>query len=84
MVHNPSIAGDTPLWSRSCVDPLMAIATKVSPAPVQQHHQFAHEHRIELGRVLAGVTDRYPPYITSSLRPLTSSARWPAAAPVPA
>ena len=31
---------------------------------VQQHFQFAHEHRIALGRVLVGVDDRYPPYIT--------------------
>ncbi len=31
---------------------------------VQQHFQFAHEHRIALGQVLAGVEDRYPPYIT--------------------
>jgi alkylation response protein AidB-like acyl-CoA dehydrogenase len=30
---------------------------------VRQHYQFAHEHRIALGRVLAGVDDRYPPYI---------------------
>jgi alkylation response protein AidB-like acyl-CoA dehydrogenase len=31
---------------------------------VQQHYQFAHEHRVALGRVLAGAADRYPPYIT--------------------
>jgi alkylation response protein AidB-like acyl-CoA dehydrogenase len=30
----------------------------------RQHVQFAHEHRVPLGRVLAGVADRYPPYIT--------------------
>jgi alkylation response protein AidB-like acyl-CoA dehydrogenase len=31
---------------------------------VQQHYQFAREHRVALGRVLTGVTDDYPPYIT--------------------
>ena len=31
---------------------------------VQRHYQFAHEPRINLGRALTGVTDRYPPYIT--------------------
>lgn len=30
----------------------------------RQHYQFAREHRVGLGRVLAGVDDRYPPYIT--------------------
>jgi alkylation response protein AidB-like acyl-CoA dehydrogenase len=30
----------------------------------RQHFQFAHDHRVALGRVLTGVTDRYPPYIT--------------------
>jgi alkylation response protein AidB-like acyl-CoA dehydrogenase len=31
---------------------------------VRQHYQLAHEHRVGLGRVLVGVADRYPPYIT--------------------
>jgi NADPH-dependent ferric siderophore reductase len=31
---------------------------------VQQHYQFAREHRIELACALTGITDRYPPYIT--------------------
>lgn len=31
---------------------------------VRQHYQFAHEHRVPLARVLAGVETRYPPYIT--------------------
>jgi alkylation response protein AidB-like acyl-CoA dehydrogenase len=31
---------------------------------VRQHHQFAHEHRIPLGKVLTGVAESYPPYIT--------------------
>jgi alkylation response protein AidB-like acyl-CoA dehydrogenase len=30
----------------------------------RQHYQFAHEHRSALGRVLAGVDETYPPYIT--------------------
>jgi len=29
-----------------------------------QHWQFAHDHRVHLGRVLTGVADTYPPYIT--------------------
>ena len=39
----------------------------------RQHFQFAHEHRIALGRVLAGVDARYPPYITSRTRCRTVS-----------
>jgi hypothetical protein len=31
---------------------------------VRQQYQFAHDHRVALGRVLTGVADRYPPYIT--------------------
>jgi alkylation response protein AidB-like acyl-CoA dehydrogenase len=30
---------------------------------VRQHYQFAHEHRVTLGRVLTGVADSYPPYV---------------------
>jgi hypothetical protein len=30
----------------------------------RQHYQFAHQHRIELGKVLAGLDVTYPPYIT--------------------
>jgi alkylation response protein AidB-like acyl-CoA dehydrogenase len=31
----------------------------------RQHYQFDHGHRIALGRVLTGVADSYPPYITA-------------------
>ena len=31
----------------------------------RQHYQFAHDHRAPLGRVLTGVSDSYPPYITA-------------------
>jgi hypothetical protein len=41
---------------------------------VRQHHQFAHEHRIPLGRVLTGVTDSYPPYITAPTGPTSSTS----------
>jgi alkylation response protein AidB-like acyl-CoA dehydrogenase len=41
---------------------------------VRQHHQFAHEHRISLGRVLTGVTDSYPPYITAPTGPTSSTS----------
>jgi alkylation response protein AidB-like acyl-CoA dehydrogenase len=30
----------------------------------RQHYQFAAEHRVELGKVLAGLDTTYPPYIT--------------------
>lgn len=30
----------------------------------RQHYQFAHDHRNPLGKVLAGLDDTYPPYIT--------------------
>ena len=30
----------------------------------RQHLQFAHKHRVALGRILAGADITYPPYIT--------------------
>ena len=30
----------------------------------RQHYQFSHQHRIELGKALAGLDVHYPPYIT--------------------
>jgi indole-3-acetate monooxygenase len=42
--------------------PLLRALCDVEAA--RQHLQFAHKHRVALGRVLAGVDATYPPYIT--------------------
>ena len=41
----------------------------------RQHYQFAAEHRIELGKALAGMDVTYPPYITGTTRVARRSAR---------
>lgn len=42
--------------------PLLHALNDVQAA--RQHYQFANEHRIALGRVLAGTEETYPPYIS--------------------
>jgi indole-3-acetate monooxygenase len=42
--------------------PLLRALNDVQAA--RQHFQFGHEHRVELGRVVAGLNVTYPPYIT--------------------
>ena len=42
--------------------PLLRALCDVEAA--RQHFQFAHTHRIELGKALAGLDVTYPPYIT--------------------
>jgi alkylation response protein AidB-like acyl-CoA dehydrogenase len=53
------LGGGATVYSTS---PLLDALNDVQAA--RQHYQFAAEHRIGLGRVLAGVEDTYPPYIT--------------------
>jgi hypothetical protein len=43
-------------------NPLLRALCDVEAA--RQHYQFAHEHRIEHAKVLAGLDVTYPPYIT--------------------
>jgi indole-3-acetate monooxygenase len=53
------LGGGATVYSSS---PLLHALHDVQAA--RQHYQFAAEHRIGLGKVLAGLDETYPPYIT--------------------